>query len=158
MDLPPLVEIRENPEFHDLVRMDKGHWPRCLLWHGWLPVLSGVGGASPCAADASGSAGHLGETARGPYSPGLISEWSIPDEFDAVEAASRVPGALMSAIWVSGWMSVPASAISADDVVHWPYTPGLVVKCVAFLGLSSLACWWFGSWSWCFLCGISHSL
>ena len=31
---PPLVEIRENPEFHDLMRMDKAHWPRCLLWHG----------------------------------------------------------------------------------------------------------------------------
>ena len=51
--LPPLVEIRENPEFHDLMRMDKEHWPRCLLWHGWLPVLSGVPGASPWAADAS---------------------------------------------------------------------------------------------------------
>ena len=37
---PPLVEIRENPEFHDLMRMDKSHWPRCLLWHGWLPLLS----------------------------------------------------------------------------------------------------------------------
>ena len=22
---PPLVEIRENPEFHDLMRMDKAH-------------------------------------------------------------------------------------------------------------------------------------
>ena len=42
---PPLVEIRENPEFHDLMREDKGHWPRCLLWHGWLPMLSGVNGA-----------------------------------------------------------------------------------------------------------------
>ena len=50
---PPLVEIRENPEFHDLVRMDKGHWPRCLLWHGWWPLLSGINGASP-------SAGSLG--------------------------------------------------------------------------------------------------
>ena len=37
---PPLVEIRENPEFHDLMRMDKGHWPRCLLWHGWLPMYA----------------------------------------------------------------------------------------------------------------------
>ena len=44
---PPLVEIRENPEFHDLMRMDKGHWPWCLLWHGWLPRLSGVNAASP---------------------------------------------------------------------------------------------------------------
>ena len=34
---PPLVEIRENPEFHDFMRMDKGRWPRCLLWHGWAP-------------------------------------------------------------------------------------------------------------------------
>ena len=42
---PPLVEIRENPEFHDLMGMDKGHRPRCLLWHGWLP-LSGVNGLS----------------------------------------------------------------------------------------------------------------
>ena len=39
---PPLVENRENPEFHGLMRMDKGHWSRCLLWHGWLPLLSGV--------------------------------------------------------------------------------------------------------------------
>ena len=39
---PPLVEIRENPEFHDLMEMDKSFWPRCLLWHGWLPMLSGV--------------------------------------------------------------------------------------------------------------------
>ena len=38
---PPLVEIRENPVFHDLMREDKAHWPRCLLWHGWLPMLSG---------------------------------------------------------------------------------------------------------------------
>ena len=43
---PPLVEIRENPEFHDLMRLDKTHWPRCLLWHGWLPMLSGVNGVS----------------------------------------------------------------------------------------------------------------
>ena len=41
---PPLVEIREHPEFHDLMRLDKANWPRCLLWHGWLPMLSGING------------------------------------------------------------------------------------------------------------------
>ena len=41
---PPLVEIREHPEFHGLLEMDKSSWPRCLLWHGWLPLLSGVNG------------------------------------------------------------------------------------------------------------------
>ena len=88
---PPLVEIRENPEFHDLMRMDKAHWPRCLLWHGWLPTLSGVNGASPWAADASESAVHLVEVALGRYSPGLLAEWSPPGEFDALAAASRMP-------------------------------------------------------------------
>ena len=74
---PPLVEIRENPEFHDLMRMDKAHWPRCLLWHGWLPMLSGVNGASPWAVDASESAAYLVEVALGRYSSGLITEWVL---------------------------------------------------------------------------------
>ena len=59
---PPLVEIRENPEFHDLMRMDKAHWPRCLLWHGWLPMLSGCNGVSPWAGTASESAHYLVES------------------------------------------------------------------------------------------------
>ena len=72
---PPLVEIRENPEFHDLMGMDKGHWPRCLLWHGWLPQLSGVNGASPWAASAADRAGYLVKSALGGYSSGLFAEW-----------------------------------------------------------------------------------
>ena len=74
---PPLVEIRENPEFHDLMRLDKASWPRsrCLLWHGWLPMLSGVLGASSWAVDASESAAYLLEVALGRYSSGLITEW-----------------------------------------------------------------------------------
>ena len=67
---PPLVEIRENPEFHDLMRMDKAHWPRCLLWHGWLPVLSDVNGASPWALDASEGAGYLVEV-------GILQVWLL---------------------------------------------------------------------------------
>ena len=31
----PLVQIRENPEFHHLIRRDR------LAWHGWLPALNG---------------------------------------------------------------------------------------------------------------------
>ena len=34
----------------------------------------------------------------------------------------------------SGWVTVPATAICVDDIAQWPYTPGLVVKWVAFLG------------------------
>ena len=88
---PPLVEFREHPEFHDLMRMNKGHWPRCLLWHGWLPMLSGVNGASPWAAGASESGGYLVETALRCYSSGFIAEWGPPDGYDQVEVASLVP-------------------------------------------------------------------
>ena len=70
----PLVEIRENPEFHDLMCLDKANWLRCLLWHGWLPMLSGVNGASPWAVDASESAAYLLEVALGRHSSGLLSE------------------------------------------------------------------------------------
>ena len=80
---PPLVEIRENPEFLDLIRMDKAHWPRCLLWHGWLPMLSGCNGVYPWSVDASVSLGQ--------YSSGPIAEWGPSDEFDEARAASSMP-------------------------------------------------------------------
>ena len=88
---PPLVEIHENPEFHDRTRMDKAHWPRCLLWHGWLPMLSGIDGVSPWAANASESASYLVEAALGGYSCRLVTEWSPPDDYDQVAVASLVP-------------------------------------------------------------------
>ena len=50
----------------------------------------------------------------------------------AVRDRAMLPGP--PAIWESGWVSVPASAIGADDVAHWPYTTGLLVMWVAFLG------------------------
>ena len=78
---PPPVEICENPEFHDLMREDKAHWPRCLLWHGWLPMLSGVNGASPWAADPFESAFYLVETSLGRYSSSLASDWDLPRWF-----------------------------------------------------------------------------
>ena len=37
-------------------------------------------------------------------------------------------------IWDSGWVTVPPSVICADDIAHWPYTPGILVKWVIFLG------------------------
>ena len=70
--------------------MDKAHWPRCLLWHGWLPMLSGVNGASPWAIDASESAAYLVEVASGRYSSGLVSEWGLSGDFDHDDAAASL--------------------------------------------------------------------
>ena len=113
---PPLVEIRENPEFHDLMREDKAHWPRCLLWHGWLPMLSGVNGASPWAADASESAFYLVETALGQYSSRLVSEWSLPDGFDADEVSLRLPDS--PDIWSDGGMVLDSVTGGAGMFAH----------------------------------------
>ena len=72
---PPVVEIREDPEFHGVMRMDESHWPRCFLWHGWLHLLSGVIGDSLWAASAAEGAGNLLECSLGSYSSRLLPEW-----------------------------------------------------------------------------------
>ena len=80
---PLLVEIRENPEFHDLMRMDKSHWPRCLLWHGWLPLLSGAGGWSPWAVSTDDAAVCMIESALGSYSSDVFQGWDVPQSVDS---------------------------------------------------------------------------
>ena len=50
----------------------------------------------------------------------------------AVRDRAMLPGP--PAKWESEWVSVPASAVGADDVAHWPHTAGLLVKWVSFLG------------------------
>ena len=89
----PLVETRAPPEFHGLMEMDKSSWPRCLLWHGWLPLLSGGGmiGGSPWAENPAEGAGHLLECALGSFTSGLLTEWQLSVEFDAEGVAGREP-------------------------------------------------------------------
>ena len=38
----PLQHVRDLPEFAFLMSLDRSKWPRCLLWHGWLPGLNGL--------------------------------------------------------------------------------------------------------------------
>ena len=122
----PLVEIRENPEFHDLMREDKAHWPRCLLWHGWLPTLSGVNGASPWAVDATESAAYQVEAALGRYSSDLIADWELPGDFDHVDAAASLAdhpdvwtdGSLILD-WVTGVSSSGSGFFAHQDQRFW---------------------------------------
>ena len=57
----------ESPEFHESVNLDKAGWPRCLLWHGWLPALSGAEDGDPWAVDAGHVASKRLEVALGSY-------------------------------------------------------------------------------------------
>ena len=44
-----LQHVRDLPEFAFLMSLDRSKWPRCLLWHGWLPGLKGTGQRDPWA-------------------------------------------------------------------------------------------------------------
>ena len=39
-----------------------------------------------------------------------------------------------ASIWDSGWLGVLPASVTADDVCLWPYSVGVLVKLVAFLG------------------------
>ena len=78
---PPLIEIRGHPEFYGLLEMDMSYWPRCLLLHGWLPLLSRVNGGSPWAETPAEGAGNLLECALGPSTSGLLVEMAAADGF-----------------------------------------------------------------------------
>ena len=61
--------------------MDESHWPRCLLWLAWLPLLSGPNGGSLWVEDPAEGAGKLLECAPGSYTSGLHAE-CVPVEPD----------------------------------------------------------------------------
>ena len=50
----------------------------------------------------------------------------------AVRDRAILPGP--AGIWDSEWDNVPTSANCDEHTAHWPYTPGLLVKWVSFLG------------------------
>ena len=64
---PPLVAVRDSPEFHNIVCIDKTDWPRCFLWHDWLPALTGFPFGSPWAVRAADVAVNKLEVALGSY-------------------------------------------------------------------------------------------
>ena len=79
---------------------DKSAWRRCLLWHGWLPLLSGVNGSSPWAESPRESASYLLVCALGQYSSDVLFGWRLLVGFDAEGAARRVVG--VPDVWTDG--------------------------------------------------------
>ena len=75
----------------------------------------------------------------------------------AVRDRAFLPGP--PGIWHSDWFQVPVVPIGAEDVAHWPYSPGLLVKWVSFL---STLHWPVGDLDLgvggVSLCGVAHSL
>ena len=87
----PLQHVRELPEFAFLMSLDRGKWPRCLLWHGWLPGLNGLLSNKPWALSFGELASfHLGRC-LGAYPVGFAADWTPPDYWDADDIALEVP-------------------------------------------------------------------
>ena len=98
---PPLVGNRESPELHDLMRLDKSHWPRCLLWHGWLPLLSGAGDGSPWAVNADDAAVFFCLRVLSVLIPLIFSRVGMsPQSVDWDSAAKRMPPS--PDVWTDG--------------------------------------------------------
>ena len=77
--------------------MDKAGWPRCLLWPGWLPALSGADDGVPWAVDAEHVAVKRLEVALGSY----IGAGREPDdEFSLVD--DDAPLADAPDVWSDG--------------------------------------------------------
>ena len=92
---PPFVELRDQPEFLPLLSRDRTHWPRCLLWHGWLPGLSSRTNGTPWAIASSDLASSCLENALGSYPLSASSAWhpfwdqdDVQDMIDDVPVAS----------------------------------------------------------------------
>ena len=126
--------VRENPEFHELMEMDKTSWPRCLLWHGWLPLLSGANGGSPWAQTPAEGAVNILECALGRYSSGQLTEWQLPADFDVDGAGLRV--ADDPDVWTDGSL--------VDDKVSGVSSAG--AGCFTFRDRRLWSCWSWGHW------------
>ena len=73
----------------------------------------------------------------------------------AVRDRAFLPG--QPDIWVSEWIALLAAPVAAQDVEAWPYSVGILVKWVSFLGSlhwpaagADLVSWW------CVICRDAH--
>ena len=82
-----LQHVRELPEFVTLLSLDRSKWPRCLLWHGWLPGLGGAGEDNPWAASFGDLAFGALERCLGAYPVDFSGSRSPPEYWDADDIA-----------------------------------------------------------------------
>ena len=92
---PSLQHVRDLPEFAYLMSLDRGKWPRCLLWHGWLP-----GHADPWATSFGDLASFHLERCLGAYPVDFAGSWTPPEYWDASDIALEMPND--PNIWTDG--------------------------------------------------------
>ena len=127
---PPFEELRNSPEFLPLMSRDRTNWPRCLLWHGWLPGLTSRTVCIAWAIASSNLASSCLENALGPYSLSTISDWhpfwDLDDVQDMVDDVPVAPN-----IWTDGDVEVAGAGAFVHspaiifDSTHWGHAQDL---------------------------------
>ena len=96
---PPLLHVRELPEFAALMSLDRSRWPRCLLWHGWLPGRTCGDKRSSWAASFGPLACLKLERRLGAYQVDSSGHWTPLDYWDADDIAMEMSD---HNIWTDG--------------------------------------------------------
>ena len=138
------------PEFAYLVSLDRSKWPRWILWHGWLPGLSGIGHRDPWATSFGDLASFHLERCLGAYPVDFVGAWTPPDYWDAADSALEMPE--HPNVWTDGsredfssigsfevagaGVYLPASELAFDGLI-WgtaeEYGDARLERCRAFL-------------------------
>ena len=97
---PPCCMSGNFQSFFRSMSLDRSGWPRCLLWHGWLPGLSLYGERDPWAASFGQLACSALECCLGAYLADNSSFWTPPDFWDVDDIALEMTDAPF--IWTNG--------------------------------------------------------
>ena len=92
----PVVHVRDRPKFLPLWARDRRKWPRCLLWHGWLPGLRREAGRSPWAVSLGDTVSRVVAASPADVSP----QWAPPDGWDADDLALEIDD--HPCVWTAG--------------------------------------------------------
>ena len=131
---PPLQHVRDLTEFSFLMSLDRSKWPRCLLWHGWLPGLNGLLGDNPWALSFGEVASFHLERCLGAYPVDFAAVWTPPDYWDADDIALEIP------------LSILTSGLMEAERIFPPLGASkLLVQAFTFLLLKLLLIIWFGA-------------
>ena len=83
----PFQHVRDLPEFAYLMSLNRSNWPRCLLWHGRSPGLSGLSDKDPWATSLGDLASFHLERCLGAYPLDFARSWTPPEYWDAEDVA-----------------------------------------------------------------------
>ena len=71
--------------------LDRSNWSLCLLWHGWLPGLSGISDDDPWATSFGELASFHLARCCGAYMVDFAGSWTPLDYWDADDIALEMP-------------------------------------------------------------------